>query len=150
METSLDKDHPSNGTRISLRIWHPSMPSEEITKAIGLSPSLHNDVGAPRTTPDGQALKGIYTSTYWLYKFSLPINTEVEDCITKALELLSLKREFLKHIAATGGHGELFIGVFLKQNLGIELDGKLVRQVSDTALGLSFDVYGQAEDVSQS
>jgi hypothetical protein len=141
MEIASKNDKPSYGTAMSLRIWHPSVLSSEITNALGLMPSLLNDVGARRQTPAGQILEGVYAQTYWLYKFDFPQGIEVEECIAKALESLSSKREFLTYIISTGGRCELFIGVFLERGAGIELDGNLVRRVADVGLGLSFDVY---------
>lgn len=141
MEDTSQNDKPSYEAAMSLRIWHPSVLSDEITTALGLSPSLRNDVGAPRKTPAGQVLDGLYAQTYWLYKFGFPKGTEVEDCILKALESLSSKREFLKGVISTGGRCELFIGVFLEKNAGVELEANLVRQLADAGLGLSFDVY---------
>lgn len=140
METEKNEG-PAYAVAMSLRIWHPSILSGEMTKAIGLSPSLCNDVGAGRRTPTGQVLDGVYTETYWLYKFGFPTEPEIEDCITKALSMLSPKRDFLNRICSTGGRCELFIGMFLERNTGIELDRDLIRQVAEVGLALSFDVF---------
>lgn len=141
METTVQDDKPSYGTAVSLRIWHPSVLSDEMTKALGLSPSLSNDVGATRKTPTGQILDGIYPQTYWLYKFGFPKENEIEDCLAKALAMLSPKRDFLNRVCSTGGRCELFIGMFLERNAGIELDRDLIRQVADAGLALGFDVF---------
>ncbi len=146
MGTSSQIDKPSYATTMSLRIWHSNVLSDEITKALGLTPSLRNDAGAPRKTPAGQALDGVYDQTYWLYKFNFSNGVEVDECIAKAIESLSPKREFLQHIIASGGRCELFIGVFLEKNAGIELTGNLVRRIADAGLGLSFDVYPPEPD----
>lgn len=140
MDTAKN-DESSYGIAVSLRVWHPSVLSAEMTKAIGLSPSLSNDVGAGRRTPTGQVLDGVYPQTYWLYKFGFPKKTEIEDCITKALVVLSPKRDFLNRICSTGGRCELFIGMFLEKNAGFELGRDLIRQVAAVGLALSFDVF---------
>jgi hypothetical protein len=108
---------------------------------MGLSPSIRNDAGAPRETPTGQALDGVYRETYWLYKFAFPSDTQVEACIATALKLLTPKRRFLSHVTASGGRCELFIGVFLNKNSGMELDGSLLRKVAHTGLELSMSFY---------
>jgi hypothetical protein len=140
MDTARN-ENSSYGVAMSLRVWHPSVLGAEMTNAIGLSPSLSNDVGAGRRTPTGQILDGVYTQTYWLYKFSFPKKTEIEDCIAKALAVLSHKSDFFSRICSTGGRCELFIGIFLEKNAGIMLDRNLIRQVADLGLALSFDVF---------
>jgi hypothetical protein len=140
METDAKISAPYSSA-MSLRIWHPRVLSDEITRTLGLTPSLHKDVGALRTTPAGQALDGVYAQTYWLYKFGMPKGTEVEECISNAIDALSSKRAYMKHLISTGGRCELFIGVFLEANAGIEIGGDLVQRVADAGLGLSFDVY---------
>lgn len=140
------KHEASYESAISLRVWHPSVLSSEITAAIGLSPFLSNDVGAVRRTPTGQSLNGVYAQTYWVYKFGTPKQAEIEDSISKALAVLSAKRDFLNRICTTGGRSEFFIGMFLEKNAGIELDLNLIRQVGELGLGLSFDVFVPEKD----
>jgi hypothetical protein len=117
------------------------MLSSEITEALGCVPSIRNDVGAQRTAPNGQHLEGVYGQTYWVHKFETPSGREIEECIVDVLNAFGPKREFLYRLRSTGGRAELFIGVFLEKNAGIELDQTLIQQVADAGLGLSFDLY---------
>ena len=143
--TSMSNDTTDNrrgyGSSISLRIWHPTVLGEVITNEIGLTPVLCNDVGTNRRTPNGEKLSGLYVQTYWLYEFCFPRTSTVEECLPKALETLIPHGEYLRRIASTGGRCELFIGVFLATNAGIELDSNLVRQVANAGLSLSLDLY---------
>jgi len=50
---------------VSLRLWHPTILSAEITAALGIEPSRSNDVGAPRTNLKGTRLKGVYDESFW-------------------------------------------------------------------------------------
>lgn len=141
MENDLIGDKPPYSTAISLRIWHPSVLCDHITGVIGLLPSVSNNVGTPRLTPKGQVLDGSYTQTYWLHKWTLPEGSEIETSLLTALDTLRSKAEFFKKLNSTGGRSELFVGVFLNKNAGVELNTNLVRQLADAGLGLSFDVY---------
>jgi hypothetical protein len=142
MDTKTERnDSEQFGTAISLRIWHPTIPSRELTEIIEITPTIANDVGSPRRTPAGQILDGTYAQTYWTHRFNFPENAGVEHSIYEALVFVKSKSERLNKIQATGGRYELFVGLFLGANTGIELDAALIKSIAEVGLGLSFDIY---------
>ena len=50
---------------VTLRIWHPSIDPEEITRALGIEPKRAFKVGTRRETPKGNLLDGTHRESYW-------------------------------------------------------------------------------------
>ena len=128
-------------TAISLRIRHPSLPPDVMTKGLGFNPELCHSAGSRREAPSGKRLHGVYPETFWLYSFPFNCEMEVEECIENAITALMSKEIFLRETIASGGSAELFFGVFLRKNAGIEIDRRLLGRVADLGLNLSFDIY---------
>lgn len=78
---------------ISLRIWHPTFPKEEISEMVGRCAKHSWTVGTPRISPKGNPLGGLHKSTYWTTELtegtmiSDPI--EVEQAIAEQMGCLA-------------------------------------------------------------
>jgi hypothetical protein len=128
-------------TAFSLRIRHPNIAPGQVTESLGIVPKLYHAVGERRQTPAGQMLDGVYAETYWLYRFPVGPEMTIEDGVEQAVATLLPKGNFFKDLVASGGSAELFIGVFLRRNMGVELNQGLLKRVTELNLNLSFDVY---------
>lgn len=85
---------------ISLRIWHPNMPHEEISKTIGRTPRLSWTAGSPRFSIKGKPLGGFYDFYYWTERLKpktvLSDPILVEEEIAQQIALLSHMAVFLR------------------------------------------------------
>lgn len=130
---------------ISLRVWHPSMPHEEISKATGMDPRRGWTSGDPRTTPKGEPLGGTRTSSYWwapLTPDSVPSEpTEVEGTLLALLDQLRPLSPFFARMRSEQGKAEVFVGLYSENNLVIDLEPALMTQLSQASLSVCLDYY---------
>jgi hypothetical protein len=132
-----------NRYAISLRLWHPSIDPEEITSALGLSPTRSWRAGAPRTTPKETPLEGANRETYWcadMGKGEWP-GINLAAAIARSVDVLTPHRDFLRHIHAESGRSEFFVGWFFEGNSGDQFDAALLAKLADLQIGLALDIY---------
>jgi hypothetical protein len=92
---------------IALRIWHPNITPDLITRALGISPNRSCEAGKPRSTPKGTLLEGTYRESYWNAdpfgrgEYS-STDDLVEDALMEVLHLLEPKRDFLLNLRSNG------------------------------------------------
>ena len=131
---------------ISLRISHPDIDPEEITRILSLTPARTHKTGDPRQTPKGKPLEGIYKETYW-YTQLVPEGERssgdepLEDFLFETVEELQQFSNFFSRVRAEEGHIDLFIGIFGNRNYGFELPPKMLMAIGELGIALSFDIY---------
>jgi hypothetical protein len=124
---------------ISLRIWHPAMPHEEISKTIGRTPNRSWTVGSPRFSIHGKPLGGADDFSYWTERLTkktvLSDTMWVEEEIVRQVEAFSQQALFFRKVRAEGGRAELFVGLFSDFNIVVELEPALTGSSSLFAIG---------------
>ncbi|WP_164513246.1 DUF4279 domain-containing protein [Thiosocius teredinicola] len=131
---------------VSLRIFHPTIDPEEITKALSLAPVRTCKVGMPRETPKGTRLEGEYRESYWYTKL-VPEGERysgddlLEDFLSETLATIRQYSEFFSKIQRESGYIQLFIGTFGARNYVIELSPKMQAEFGSLGVALCFDVY---------
>lgn len=126
---------------LSLRIWHPSMLSKEIMFRVGMKATHAHDVGAQRRTPSGEELVGTYRETYCSFNISKGEAENLDNTISNFCVANLDKSDDLSEILRSGGRIELFIGLFVNENFGIELDPVVMGALSRARISLAFDCY---------
>jgi hypothetical protein len=135
---------------VSLRIWHPSLPLEEISEIVGRDAKHGWTAGTPRVSPKGKPLGGLRESSYWTSEltatteFSDPI--EVEQAISAFIEGLAPISAFFKRVRAEGGKSEFFVGLFSDGNIVVDLEPSLMGRLANAALGICLDYYPWKRD----
>ncbi|MBI3562867.1 MAG: DUF4279 domain-containing protein [Gammaproteobacteria bacterium] len=127
--------------QVSLRITHPLINPDEISKALNLMPEISQCVGELRKTPKGNLLNGTYPDTYWVYKLKNDSETTFSISISEMNKYLIKKSDFIARLADSGGHLEYFIGCFIPSHAGDTLDCKLLEQCALLKIDLAFDMY---------
>jgi len=126
--------------RISLRITHPKMPSDEITKSLELAPIFSYTAGDKKLTPKGTEIPGRRKESYWCH--DVPASADdIESNIADCNAILANRRDVLLRIVDSGGRVEYFVGWFSSDNSGFVLRHELLRQLADLRIDLSFDLY---------
>lgn len=130
---------------VSLRIWHPSVSHEEISRLVGLQPKYCWTVGSPRLSPKGAPLGGLRESTYWsaalIPDTASSDPTEVEQALVQELEYLTSLTAVFTKIRKEGGKAELFVGLFSENNIVIDMEPSLMGRLSQCGLGICLDYY---------
>jgi len=130
---------------VALRCHHPVWDPNQISSALGMTPKIAWDVGAPRRTPDGELLGGKYKDTYWCSQDLEGFSGDPVGTLTKYLDILERRRLSIQAIVDTGGRLEFFIGWGMGgPSDGEELSGGLLRKLGELGIGLSICVYERA------
>lgn len=138
---------------VALRIWHPSIDPEIITKQLGLSPSHQSKAGAPRITPKGRALGGVYTESYWSTD---PFNgrdyrsyeDRIDEVLFDIISHLESKREFLLVLKDSGARMHLQVSTHSNRNYALVYPPELLMRSAQLGLSLVHDVYSYPQNWS--
>ena len=131
---------------VSLRISHPTINPDTLSKRLGLQPSRKWMAGERRSTPKGDELKGINKETYWTAdlhreKSLLSRKMALEDFLAKQLVRLKKVEKYFRHIQKTGGRIEFFVGLFCDKNMGAEIPSSMLAAMGKLGIDLSLDIY---------
>ena len=92
---------------LDLRIWHPTLDPDLVTRTLGLEPSIAWRAGDPRKTPKGTVLEGVRSEGYWSanpfsYGWRESTDAQVEDALEELITYLSPYEDFLREISQGG------------------------------------------------
>lgn len=135
---------------IRLRIWHPSIAPDVITRALGISPNRACEAGKPRSTPKGTPLEGTYRESYWNAD---PFNRGeysstddlIEDALAEVLQVIEPKGDFLLKLRSEGARVMLEIASFSGRNYAFELSPSLMSRCAAIGVSIAHDVYPCAQ-----
>lgn len=131
---------------VALRIWHPTIDPEVISRTLGLKANYSAMSGAERTTPKGKKLAGIHSESYWhadpFDRGEYASTDEVaEDVLADVVELLLPKKAFLLILREQGARVHLQVASFSIRNYALELSPSLLAACSELGLSIVHDVY---------
>jgi len=162
-KTARVADQDSSTYTFGLRIKHPSIDPDEITKALGATPDHAWACGEPRRSEDGLVLGGTRRNSYWSATLQLSSWREWTEQWTQvratraatptvqisptllplsshlALQLLRLRRHrtLFERLTAEGGEVSLVIEVSPgSTGATFAIEPALARQIADTGLRL--------------
>ncbi|WP_374981436.1 hypothetical protein PSGK_10680 [Pseudomonas solani] len=123
--------------KASLRVWHPTMPAQDIYQSISLKLVRQWSYGEQRTTPKGNPLEGAHKETYCCFELAQNAPQDISAELRSANEELSSSAELFKDIVDTGGRIEYYISFSV--GAGLELDSALISDLSALKIGLSIE-----------
>ncbi len=133
---------------VSLKISHPEMEPENISKELNLIPHIANKVGEPRITPNGRRLKANYESMFWTFDFCSGKGLDAEDVLFEEFiaarnNELAKHRSFFESLKETGGTVEYFVGWFSVDsiNMNIYLDPPVLQSTADLGISIVLCAY---------
>ena len=130
---------------ISLRVFHPTIDPDKISRELGLKPFRCWKAGEPRTTPIGTPLKGNWAESYWcskqLIRGALPRGQTLPAAISKLLDRLEPYKTFFHRIRVGGGRVELDVGWYFPVRGGDVFDYALQARLAKLKIDLSLDIY---------
>ena len=131
---------------VSLRIWHPTINPDSITRKLGMQPFRKRMVGEQRSTPKGNTLQGINKDTYWTAELHTGKSLSsrkiaLEDFLTDQLARFKKMGKYFGHIRKTGGRIGLFVGLFCDKNMGAEFPSSLLAAMGKLGIDVSLDIY---------
>lgn len=131
---------------IALRIWHPSIDPELISRSLDLKAKYSGAAGAVRVTPKGRKLEGTYSESYWHsdpFERGEYVSTDdiVEDALADVVELLKPKKAFLLLLREQGARIHIQVASFGNRNYAIELAPAFLATCSELGLSFVHDVF---------
>lgn len=142
----------------TLRIRHPSMDPDEITRRLGMPPVHCWRAGDPRSLPAGELGDSAHRETYWvgpasggltasyreaLRRSPLPAATTPESTeVLLFTPLLRMWREraFWQRFAAEGGSVDLLVTVEHSDGFRFDLPPKVLTILVELRIGLSLSI----------
>jgi hypothetical protein len=125
---------------ISLRIRHPKIDLSYLGSLLGLLPDRIWKAGEARATPRGTPLEGKNKDSYWCARLTGDREKSeicsLEDSLADWTGKLSAYHTEFRRLLAEGGKVEYFVWIFCEQNLGFELDHKLLRDIANLGITL--------------
>ncbi len=131
---------------ISLHIRHPTMDPSRITQMLGIEPQHAWRAGAPRRSPAGEQLDGVYRESYWTARLmdDPQLSAEgvsVESVLMQTVSLLHRSHEFLELLSTEGGVAELHVSLFARGDFRLDLPAESVALLGRLRVALSLDVH---------
>ncbi len=130
---------------LDLRIWHPELDPDLVTRTLGLGAHMAWRSGDPRKTPNGTDLGGIRTGGYWscnpfAYGWRDSTDAQVEDGLVELVTFLEPHRDFLVGISQSGAV-RVWVSTHSSRNFALELSPSLLARIASLGVTLVHDVY---------
>lgn len=133
---------------VSLKISHPEIEPEDISKELNLKPHIAHKLGEPRITPNGRRLKGNYESMFWTFDFCNGERLDAEDILFEEFiaarnSELAKHKSFFESLRESGGTIEYFVGWFSVDsiNMNIYLDPPVLKSTADLSISIVLCAY---------
>jgi hypothetical protein len=139
---------------VSLRIRHPSIDPDEITRTLGIQPQHSWKAGDTRRAAQGQRLEGNYRESYWIGEFreldaGLRGVVATEAVLLQAVVLLRRSQPFLSRLQADGGTVELFVEVVGSSEFTLGLSPQLLSLLSRSGLAVVVNVHAETQTLER-
>jgi len=136
---------------IDIRIWHPSIKPEELTRVLGMQPSTFFEAGQPRKTPKGTPLEGVYRESYWNadpFDRGEYSSTDdlAEDALSEVLQLIEPHKAYLQKLRTEGARILIQVSSFSGRNYAFEFSPELLGKFAALGVGFAHDVYPYAQN----
>ena len=136
---------------IDLRIWHPSIKPDEITRALCIQPNHCSEAGQPRKTPKGTLLDGFYRESYWsadpLDRGEYSSTDDLaEDALTEVLQVLEPHKAFIQKLRSEDARVLVQVSSFSGRNYAFEFPPDLLGRFAALGVSLAHDVYPYAQN----
>ena len=130
---------------LDLRISHPALNPDVVTRTLGMEPVHAWRAGDPRQTPKGTLLTGTRTTGYWAanpfsYGWRESTDALVEDALEELLTFLEPHRDFLLELSK-GGNLRLWASTSSSRNYTLDLGPIMLGRIASLGAAFIHDVY---------
>ncbi|MGH6871627.1 MAG: hypothetical protein ACREHE_08980 [Rhizomicrobium sp.] len=127
---------------LHLMVRHPEADLSGLPRELALTASRVWKAGAPRMTPAGIPLSGIYRSSYCGMEIRHAPDCTLPEAIEGFLDHLLPRRATIDRLGNTGGRFDLVVYWYSPGNTGEEFPPSLLRALADMNIALGLDIYG--------
>ncbi|RYD14264.1 MAG: DUF4279 domain-containing protein [Lysobacteraceae bacterium] len=130
---------------LNLRLWHPTLDPDLVTRTLGLEPQIAWRAGDSRKTPKGTLLEGVRSEGYWSadpfsYGWRESADAQIEDALEELITLLEPHRDFLQGVTQ-GGFVRVWVSSHSNRNFSLELSPGMLARLASLGATFVHDVY---------
>ena len=130
---------------IDLRISHPALDPDVVTRTLSLEPQHSWRAGDPRRTPKGTLLTGTRSAGYWAanpfsYGWRESTDALVEDALEELVTFLEPHRNFLVELS-NAGNVRIWASTSGNRNYALELTPGMLTRIASLGITFIHDVY---------
>ena len=130
---------------LDLRICHPTLDPDLVSRTLGLEPQRSWHVGDSRKTPKGTLLEGVRSEGYWStnpfsYGWRESTDAQIEDALEELVTFLEPHRDFLRGISQ-GGTVRIWVSSHSNRNFAFELSPGMLARLASLGATFVHDVY---------
>jgi hypothetical protein len=130
---------------LNIRIWHPTLDPDLVSRTLGLEPRISWRAGDPRRTPKGTALDGVRSEGYWSsdpfsYGWRDSTDALMEDALEEVVSFLEPHGEFLKGISLCGAV-RIWVSSQSTRAYALELPPSMLSRIASLGASVVHDVY---------
>jgi hypothetical protein len=126
---------------ISIRFWHPTRDLSFLSSLLGLDCFRSWVAGAPRQTPRGTPLSGLYRESYWTSRTEFEIEENFSGQFLLATDILVKAKDAVRDIKESGGRIELYLNLPGSVNIGDTIDSTVLCKLGKMGVDLSIEVF---------
>jgi len=124
----------------SLRFRKGHFDPSLITLVLGIKPDHQWSSGSPRISSDGREL-GVHPTSYWSSRLSDFQGLALAEAISRTITVLQPHADYLSELSRSGCWIELFVGIFLEESNGEEVEANSLKELGSLGINLSLDMY---------
>ncbi len=130
---------------LDLRISHPALDPDLVTRTLGLDPLHSWREGDARKTPKGTLLAGTRSTGYWganpfSYGWRASTDALVEDVLEELVTFLEPHRDFLVELSKEG-NVRMWLSTSSSRNYALDLAPGMLSRIASLGATLIHDVY---------
>lgn len=126
---------------ISLRIYHPFIDPNDISKQLTIIPDRAWMAGQQRSTPKGTLLDGVNKETYWIHTFDSNHEMGPNDFLKEIFKALYVNIDFFESVVSDGGRSELYFTIQSGENAGDIVSWKTLEGFVDLKIDFSIEIF---------
>jgi hypothetical protein len=128
---------------VSLRIFSYKVLPADICRRLKMAPKWLQQIGCPRTTPEGRLLGGVYDRNYCSFPIQRCCEDEVLETLLERVSITLMEhKELFIEIRKDKGRSEFFVGWYASSNNGCVFNTALLKKLTELEIDISLDVYG--------
>jgi hypothetical protein len=130
---------------VDIRIWHPALDPDLVSRTLGFTPGIAWRAGEPRRTPKGTPLEGVRSEGYWSanpfsYGWRESTDAQVEDALEELVSFLEQHKDFLLNLSQAGAV-RLWVSTQGNRNYTLELPPSMLARLASLGATFVHDVY---------
>lgn len=126
---------------VSIRFRHPTRSLAFLSDVLGLETGRTWLAGAPKQTPIGTPLKGVYENSHWYSRIEFEPRGPFRSSLERAVGILVEAEATVRELQATGGTVELYVTLAGWVNNSGVISADLMRTMADLGIELDIEVF---------